>query len=137
MSERGSATVEFTWLTILLLVPLTYVLLAVFDAQRAAFGVAAASRAAGRAYVVAPSAEVADVEARAAARVALADHHVEAATVTITCTPVCRVPGSTVRVVVRVDQPLPLTPSIFGAQLAPIRLAGVHAEPFGEFREAR
>ena len=33
--ERGSAVVEFSWLAILLMVPLVYVMLAVFDVQRA------------------------------------------------------------------------------------------------------
>jgi Flp pilus assembly protein TadG len=47
-SERGSALVEVTWLPILLLVPLLYVVLAVFEVQRAAFAVNAATRAAGR-----------------------------------------------------------------------------------------
>ena len=47
--EAGSALVEVTWLSILLLVPLVYVVLAVFEVQRAAFAVDAATRAAGRA----------------------------------------------------------------------------------------
>lgn len=136
MSERGTATVEFTWLTVVLLVPLLYVLLAVFEVQRAAFGVAAASRAAARAYVVAPSTAAAEVNARAAAAVALADHHVEGASIGIVCEPACRVPGSAVRVVVHVDQPLPLAPRPFGTQLASISLSGSHSEPFGWFREA-
>ena len=37
--EGGTATVEFVWLTILLLAPFVYVLLAVFDTQRASFAV--------------------------------------------------------------------------------------------------
>lgn len=137
MNERGSATVEFSWLTILLLVPLVYVLLAVFDAQRAAFAVTAASRAAGRAYVVAAHTPTAEAQARAAAGVALADHGVAGATVRLECQPACRTPGSSVRVVVQVQQPLPLTPRIFGDQLAPISLTGIHTEPFGRYRESR
>lgn len=137
MNEHGSATVEFSWLTLLLLVPLVYVLLAVFDAQRAAFAVTAASRAAARAYVVAPDTASAELRARAAAAVALADHGVDGATVRLECEPACRVPGSSVRVVVQVQQPLPLTPSVFGGQLAPMSLAGSHTEPFGRYRESR
>nr|MBA2738363.1 hypothetical protein [Nocardioidaceae bacterium] len=53
-SERGSALVEFTWLCLLLLVPMVYLLLAAMDVQRASYAATAASRAAGRAYVLAP-----------------------------------------------------------------------------------
>ena len=53
--QRGTALVEVTWLSILLLVPLVYVVLAVFEVQRSAFAVNAATRAAGRAYTLAPS----------------------------------------------------------------------------------
>ena len=53
--EQGSALVEFTWLAILLMVPLLYIVLTVFEVQRAAFGVSTAARAAGRAFTQAPS----------------------------------------------------------------------------------
>ena len=72
-TERGTALIEVTWLSILLLVPLVYVVLAVFDVQRSAFAVNAATRAAGRAYSLAPSDEQGSARARAAAAVALRD----------------------------------------------------------------
>ena len=62
-TSDGTASVEFVWLTILLLVPFVYVLIAVFDTQRAAFGVSTASRAAARAFLQAP--DVATGERRA------------------------------------------------------------------------
>ena len=71
--ERGTAVVEVTWLSILLLVPLLYVVLSVFEVQRSAFAVNAATRAAGRAYTLAPSQAEAAGRARAAAAVALED----------------------------------------------------------------
>ena len=71
--ERGTALVEVTWLSILLLVPLVYLVLAVFDVQRSAFAVNAETRAAGRAYVLAPSEAEAGARARGAAVVALVD----------------------------------------------------------------
>ncbi|MGH3455694.1 MAG: hypothetical protein ACRDPQ_20380 [Nocardioidaceae bacterium] len=52
--ETGTALIEFIWLGLLLLVPLVYIMLTVFDAQRGAFGASSASRAAGRAFVLAP-----------------------------------------------------------------------------------
>ncbi|NUR09441.1 MAG: hypothetical protein HOQ45_20855, partial [Nocardioidaceae bacterium] len=70
--QRGTALVEVTWLAVLLLVPLLYVVLAVFEVQRAAYAVSAATRAAGRAYTLAPDQASAGLRARAAADVAMA-----------------------------------------------------------------
>ena len=53
--DAGNALVEFTYLAVLLMVPLVYVLLAGFQVQRAAFGVTEAARQAGRAYARADS----------------------------------------------------------------------------------
>ena len=137
--ERGSAPVEFVWLTILLLVPFVYVVLAVFDAQRAAYGVSVASKAAARAYLQAPDTGAAEARARQAAEVALADQDVEA-DVGVTCLPTpgdCLQPGSSVRVVVRTVQPLPLTPSALGDQLGGVAVDSTHTEPFGSYRAGR
>ena len=63
-SDEGSAIVEFVWLGILLLVPLIYIVVAVFEVQRTAYAASAAARSAGRAFVTSPT------EASAQARVA-------------------------------------------------------------------
>ena len=139
LSERGTATVEFVWLTILLLAPFVYVLIAVFDAQRASYAVSAASRSAARAYLVAPDAASAEQRARVAARVALDDQDVDA-DVLIRCLPSaanCLQPGSSVRVIVRTVQPLPLTPSVLGDQLGGIAVDSTHTESFGTYRAGR
>lgn len=47
--ERGNALVEFTWLAVLLMIPLVYLMLTVFQVQKAAYAMEAASREAGRA----------------------------------------------------------------------------------------
>ncbi len=47
--EGGSALVELTWLGIVLLLPMVWIVLSVFEVQRGAFGVTAAARSAGRA----------------------------------------------------------------------------------------
>ena len=44
--EQGTAVIEFVWLAILLLVPLLYVVLTVFETQRAAYAASAAARSA-------------------------------------------------------------------------------------------
>lgn len=140
-SESGTVLVEVTWLAILLLVPLVYVVLSVFAVQRAAFAATAAARAAGRAYVMAPSVAEAGARARAAGEVALADQGVEGAdtTMTVTCHPAtaCLTPGSTVQVAVRAQVPLPLLPPVFGDQPPSIRVDAEHTVPFGTFREDR
>jgi len=50
-SERGSAMVEFHFLGIVLMMPLVYILIAVFSAQSATYGVTQAAREAGRVFV--------------------------------------------------------------------------------------
>ena len=137
--DSGTATVEFIWLTILLLIPFVYVLIAVFDTQRASYAVSAASRSAARAYLQAFDPAVAEHRARVAAQVALDDQNVDADLV-ITCEPGpadCLQPGSSVRVVVHTVQPLPLTPSALGDQLGGIAVDSTHTESFGSYRAGR
>ena len=138
--SEGTATVEFVWLSVLLLVPFVYILVAVFDAQRASYGVSTASRSAARAFLQAPDAAAGEQRARLAARVALDDQGLTDASVRISCLPSpadCLQPGSSVRVVVRTSQPLPLTPSALGSQLGGITVDSTHTEPYGSFRSER
>lgn len=138
--EDGTATIEFVWLTLLLLVPFVYLLVAVFDTQRAAYGVSTASRSAARAFLQSPDAGAGEQRARVAARVALDDQGLEEASVRITCLPSpgdCLEPGSSVRVVVRATQRLPLTPSALGSQLGGVTVDSTHTEPYGTFRTER
>jgi Flp pilus assembly protein TadG len=140
--ERGSALVEVTWLSILLLVPLVYVVLSVFEVQRAAFAVDAATRAAGRAYTLAPSQAEARGRARGAAAVALADQglSLRAAALTVSCRPDpgdCLTPGSVVAVSMTYPVRLPLVPDALGGGAPSIRVQADHRVPYGSFREAR
>ena len=139
--ERGSGIVEFTWLCLLLLVPLVYLLLAVMNVQQASYGASAASRAAGRAFVLSPDSTTAQARAESAARVALDDQEVEwsTASLSVSCAPRpddCLSPGSTVTVDVTVQQAVPLTGPLFDAAPS-VRVSSSHAEPYGTFREAR
>lgn len=141
-SEGGSAVVEFVWLVVLLMVPLVYLLITAFDVQRAAYGASAASRAAGRAFVLAPDQQTAYARAEAAARVALADQDVDwsAVHVLVSCAPrpgACLAPGSTITVAVTVQQPVPLVPDVLGTSGPTVRVSSRHVEPYGTFREAR
>jgi len=138
--ESGTALVEFCWLALLLLVPLVYVVLAVFDAQRASFATAAAARAADRAFLTAPDQATGRARAEAAVRMAFADQEVGLTPrLRVTCRPLpdaCLSPGSVVTVRVWGELPLPLVPALGGARPR-IRVEAEHAAPYGEFREAR
>lgn len=137
--QRGSVVIEVVWLAVLLLVPLVYVVLAVFEVQRGAFAATAAARAAGRAYVLAPTPAQGAVRARAAGRIALADQGVDVgrATMTLACRPACLAPGSMVQVQVRHQVTLPLMPAMLGGQSPSIRVEAEHTVPYGTFREDR
>jgi len=140
--EAGSALVEVTWLSLLLLVPLVYILLAVFDVQRASFGVSGAARAAARAYSLAPDEAAGRDHARAAAAVALADQRIEPDEVDLAvhCEPVpdnCLSPGSLIRVDLRHQVRLPLVPSALGGGAPTIRVEASHTVAYGTFREDR
>ncbi|WP_028659096.1 hypothetical protein [Nocardioides insulae] len=141
IDERGSAMVEFTWLALLLMVPLLYLLLSVFEVQRGSFAVSDGTRAAARAYSLAPSPGAGQERARAAVRQALADQGVEgvAPRIRITCTPseACLQPGSTVTVRVSARVALPLAPAVFGSGAPGVRVSAVQTVPFGSYRPGR
>ena len=140
--DQGSALIEFTWVAILLMVPLLYVVLTVFEVQRAAFGVSSAARSAGRAFTEAPTEAVAVDHAVAAARLALEDQHldVERRSLAVRCSPDpadCLTPGSVVTATVAYPVPLPLLPNVLGGQRPSIRVEAQHTLPYGTFREDR
>lgn len=136
--ERGTAVVEFAWLAILLLLPLLYVILAVFDVQRHAYGATAATHAAGRAFVLAGRSDgesVARARAYEAARTAMADQgvHLDPDALTITCDPACLQPGSTVTVRLSQQVLLPLAPDVLGDTRPTIRVTATHTETYCQF----
>ncbi len=140
--ERGSALVEVTWLSLLLLVPLVYVVLSVFAVQSGSFAVSGAARAAARAYSLAPDEASALGRARAAAALVLADHDIAPAdaVVTVSCRPDpanCLAPGSLIRVDVRHQVVLPLVPTALGSQAPSFRVEAASTVSYGTFREDR
>ncbi|MBW8751578.1 MAG: hypothetical protein JF565_09170 [Propionibacteriales bacterium] len=140
--EGGTAIVEFVWLAILLLVPLLYIVLAVFATQRAAYAASAAARSASRAFVTSPDQQTAYARAEAAARLAFGDQGIDAADfrLVISCRPDpdrCLTPGSVVAADVRSAADLPLMPSALGDNTPRISVEAVHRSPYGTFREAR
>jgi Flp pilus assembly protein TadG len=138
--EDGSALVELTWLGILLLIPILWIVLSVFEVQRGAFAVDGAARAAGRAYALAPTDAAGRQQAEAAARQALADQGIGDAPleVRISCSPYpqsCHSGTSVITVVVASRVDLPLLPSFLGGNAPSFALDATHTVPIGQFQE--
>ena len=117
--DGGNAMLEFVYLSVLLMVPLVYVLTTVFQVQRAAFGVTEAARQAGRAYATADTADAGTARAQAAARIALRDQGLELGEPLQLIASDGVAPGSEVRVVVRHRVVLPLIGGLFGDVVPP------------------
>jgi Flp pilus assembly protein TadG len=71
--DRGSAIVEFTFLAVLVMVPLVYLVVAVASVQRSSSAVGEAARAAGRAMGQADTVAQGQARAQAAVRIAFED----------------------------------------------------------------
>jgi len=138
-SEQGSALVELTWLGILLLVPLLWIVLSVFEVQRGAFAVSGAARAAGRAYALAPNDAVGRAHAEAAARQVMADQGVgeQPLGLVVSCAPAgdCHAPGTMITVDLRSRVDLPLLPDVLGGGAPSFALDATHSVPVGQFRD--
>jgi Flp pilus assembly protein TadG len=133
--DTGSAMLEFVYLSILLMIPLVYVLTTAFHVQRAAFGVTEAARQAGRAYATADN--VADGQARAdaAARLALRDQGLDLTEPLVVEAPTGLQPGAQVTVQVRHRVPLPLVGGLFQGVVPPnIPVQASHVAVVDRFR---
>lgn len=137
--DKGNALVEFTYLGVLLMVPLVYLLITVFQVQSAAFGVTEAARQAARAYARADSVAQAQARAALAAQTALADQGIDAAAPpVITCAGgACLDPGSTVRVSVRYAVPLPLIGAFLPAGRGVVPVTATSVQVVDRFRQSR
>lgn len=138
--DDGSAMVEFTWLALLLLVPLVYVMLAAFEVQRTAYAVTNAAREAGRAFVTAPSLAQAYARADAAVELAMIDQGapLDTVTSTITCgSDPCLTPGGRVTVVVEAQVPLPFVPDLLDRSVASVSVDARHDAVVDSYAEER
>lgn len=139
--DAGSALVELSWLAIILLVPLIWIVISVFEVQQGAFATSAAARAAGRAYALAPDDATGEARAKAVVEQVLADQGTpgQRARVEITC----EAPGDSCHVgtsviTVRVDSgvDLPFFPAILGTGAASFSLDASHTVPIGQYVES-
>jgi hypothetical protein len=137
--ERGSASLEFITLGVLLLVPLVYLVLALAAVQAATFATEGAARHAARLAVLARDEGAARSAADRAVRLALEDFGVDAThSVAVDCAPAgrCGEPGA--RVTVRVDAsvPLPFVPDLLGARVGSVHVRGVATQTVSKYAES-
>jgi len=135
--DRGSASLEFITVGLLLLLPFIYLVLVVAAVQAGALAAEAAARNAARLVVQQDGAARAEALADQAVRFALADYGVDVASssVTIDCIPMaCFDPGSLVTLTVTVRVPLPLVPAVLPGDFPlAVELTGVSAQRVSEF----
>jgi len=127
---------------VILLVPLVWIVVSVFTVQRGAFATSGAARAAGRAYVLAPSDGLGAARARAAARQVFRDQGIgdQGFAMSVSCTPFphqCHSGTSVVTVTIRARIDLPLLPSILGGGAPTFKVDAAHTVPVGQYQEIR
>lgn len=139
LGQRGSALVEATWVGLLLMLPLLWMVLSVFEVQRGAFATSGAVRAAARAYALAPDDVQGAVRARTVVREVLAGQGVDGpVALRISCTPYphdCHSGTSVVSVRLDTAVHLPLLPDLLGGGAPRFALHAEETVPIGQFRE--
>ena len=112
--ERGSAVVEFLGVSLVLLVPLVYLILTVARIQAASFAAEGAAREAGRLIAQAETIEEGIAAAQLGVELAFADQGLQvdpAAALRVTCSvPECLAAGEYVLIEVSTEVSLPLAP---------------------------
>jgi hypothetical protein len=135
--DEGSALVEFTWLAILLMIPLVYVVLAAVSVQRAAFAETTAAREAARAYATAGSDAEGERRAELAVALAMRDEGVgwTPSGRVIDCGDCTYLPGSSFAVDLHMVVALPFVPRwMCGARcVAGITVRALHHESLACF----
>lgn len=124
--EQGSAVVEFTFLALLLMVPVVYFIITVGQIQGASFAVVGAADQAAKVYVAQPDASAAQAAAEQAVALALADfgHPAEQASMALTCSKTdCQAAGAAVTVTVRLGVALPFVPFADGLTATQVEAA--------------
>jgi len=117
--ERGSASLEFLTVGLLMLVPLIYVVVALGQIQHQALGAEAAARHVARAISLSSDAASASSSASEVLSAVMAEYDLDASatSLSISCAPAsasCPTAGATVRVSVATRVSLPLAPPVLG-----------------------
>lgn len=136
-AERGSAVIEFTFLSLLLMVPVVYFIITIGQLQGGSFAVVGAADQAAKVYVAQPDAASGRAAAEQAVQLALADYGqpAENASLETSCVPAdCTAAGSAVTVTVRLAVPLPFVPFSDTLRLDAGRLSASATQIVGRFR---
>jgi Flp pilus assembly protein TadG len=136
-SEQGSAVVEFTFLSLLLMVPVVYFIVTIGQIQGGSFAVVGAADQAAKVYVTQKDTFQGRVAAEQAALLTLADygHSAERATVDVACDrDDCQSAGTAVTVTVKLTVPLPMLPFGDALSLDAAHLNASATQIVGRFR---
>lgn len=136
--QRGSAVVEFTFLGLLLMVPVVYFIITVGQLQGGSFAVVGAADQAAKVFVAQPDASAGRAAAEQVTMLALADygHPSGNAGVDIRCDSGgdCMAAGSAVTVTVRLTVPLPFVPFGEALRLNAGQVSASATQVVGRFR---
>ncbi|BCW59427.1 hypothetical protein SAMN02799638_00700 [Arthrobacter sp. UNCCL28] len=135
--QRGSAVVEFTFLAVLLMVPVVYFVVTVGQIQGGAFAVVGAADQAAKVFVNRTDAQSARAAAEDTVLLAIKDygHTADEAGVDIACDRVdCLSAGAHVTVTVRLDIALPLVPFADPLQMNAARLSASSTQVVGQYQ---
>lgn len=138
ISERGSALVEFCWVGLILFIPITWIVISVFEVQQGAFAVNGAARAAARAYALAPDDATGAARAQAVVDQTLADQggKGQTGTVHVSCEPFphdCHAGTSLITVRIESGVTLPFLPAMLDEGQRSFQLTARHTVPIGQF----
>lgn len=134
--ERGSATLEFIAVSVLVLIPLFYLIATLSVLQRGAYAVSGAARDAARVFVTASN----DGQARSlggqAARIVYDDYGFAGGSVGLSCLDgACLAPQSRVKATATLDVPLPLIPDFLRSSVpSSVHLESSHIGTVDRFR---
>ncbi len=130
--DRGSAPIEFIFASIVLLLPLIYLVVALAQLQAASYAASATAVDAARAAATHP--ESAKHRAEELAALHFADHHLDDTTYTIDrqCSGPCDEAGTIVTAHVNAAVPIPGVPALFGGRAARIAIHTQHSDVVAE-----
>lgn len=137
-NERGSALVEFCWVGLILFIPITWIVLTVFEVQQGAFALNGAARAAARAYALAPDDATGDERAQAVVDQTLLDQGGEGQVgeVMVSCQPFpdnCHAGTSLITITIKSGVALPFLPALLDEDRGSVKLDATHTVPIGQF----
>lgn len=136
--EDGTAIVEFVFLAVVFLVPLVYLMIAMFSLQSAAYAAEGAARDAGRVYAASVSEPHARASAELTAHMAFQDFGLSLTGppgVAVACgTTPCLTPGAVIDITVTASVRLPLLPDFLGS-LGTVPVEGTAAVVVDRYRD--